>query len=96
VSTTRHIWISRGQSGLLRAKRYFAGGNHVDFPKANLGYLSNLTAHHATRGQRSEIVIYDVDLGPAERREPISHRLLQRLAHAAVQLLMHIENRFAR
>jgi hypothetical protein len=79
----------------------FAGRYRADFAEADLGYHPfEPDARDAARGGSPEIVVHRVDLGPAERHEPIPHGILQRLALAVVQNLVgrrlpHIEKRFA-
>src|SRR5258708_25428508 len=79
----------------------FAGRYRADFAEADLGYHPfEPDPRHAARGGSPEIVVHRVDLGPAQRHEPIPHGILQRLALSAVQNLVgrrlpHIEKRLA-
>ena len=64
-------------AAVARESGDFAGRYRADFPEADLGHHPfKPDAHHATRGRSPEIVVHCVDLGPAERHEPIAHGIL--------------------
>jgi hypothetical protein len=69
--------------------RDLPGGNRTDLAEADLRHHSLETgAHDAASGGAAEIVIDDLDLGPAESRQTLAHGVLQRPALAIMQDLM--------
>src|SRR6202011_2593623 len=73
--------------------------DRTNLAEADLRHHSLETgAHDAAGGGAAEIVIDDLDLGPAESRQTLAHGVLQRPALAIMQDLMargltHVEDR---
>ena len=102
MSTTRHISINCCQSRLLGAKRETSRAQtRAHLAEADLGYHPfEPGALHAAGRRAAEIVVDHFDLGKAQRRQPVSHGVLQRPAFAIVQHLVrrrlaHVEDRLA-
>src|SRR6516225_2612992 len=65
------------------------GRHRADPAEADFGYHSlEAFACHPTRRRTAQIVVHRFDLGPAQRREPLAHRILQGPALAVVQDLV--------
>src|SRR5215470_1861457 len=99
VSTTRHISISCCQSRLLRAKRETSrAATAPTLPRQTSATIRSKPARVSARGRAAEVIVDDLDLGPAERSKTLAHRVLQCPALAIVQDLVargltHVEDR---
>jgi len=86
----------------LRAKRDTSRAATAHLAQADLGdHPLEAGAGHAARGGAPQIVVHDLDLGPAEGCEPVAHGVLQRAAFRVVQDLVrrglaHVDDRLAR
>jgi len=71
---------------LLRAKRETSRGrNRAHLAKADLRHHPlEAGARDAARGRAAEVIVDDLDLGPAERSKTLAHRVLQCPALAIV------------
>jgi hypothetical protein len=82
--------------------RHFPRRHRAHLAQADLGdHPLEAGAGHAARGGAPEVVVHDLDLRPAERREPVAHGVLQRAAFRVVQDLVrgglpHVHDRPAR
>ncbi len=81
--------------------RHLPRRDRADLAQADLGHHPVETGpRDAARRRTAKIVVDRLDAGPAERRQPVAHRILQGAALAVVQHLMgrglpHIEDRLA-
>src|SRR3954447_7751623 len=89
VSTTRHISTIGCQSRRLRAKRETSrAATAPTLPRQTSATMRSNPARGPAGGRAAEVLVDDLDLRPAELREPVAHGVLEPLALAVVLNLM--------
>jgi hypothetical protein len=87
--STRHISISCCQSRLLRANRGTSrAATATTLPRHTSATIRSKPALGPACCGTAKVVIDHLDLGATERRQAITHRILQRAALAVVQHLI--------
>ena len=89
-------------AAIAREPRDLPGRHRADLAEADLGHHAlEAGARGPARRRAAEVLVDDLDLGPAQLHEPVAHGVLQHLALAVVLNLMgrrlaDIEHRLAR